>query len=95
MQFAKHVPENDEQYLLRTITWRDASKLHGQLCYTCQDWKKLEKRTIWFLKIAEKHNLCFEQSKCDFDIKEIPILGVVVGRGEAQMENDKVKAVKE
>jgi len=27
--------------------------------------------------------------------KEIPILGVVVGRGEAQMENDKVKAVKE
>jgi len=57
--------------------------------------KELEKRTIWFLKIAEKHNLCFKQSKCDFDIKEIPILGVVVGREEVQMENDKVKAVKE
>ena len=22
--------------------------------------KELEKRTIWFLKIAEKHNLCFK-----------------------------------
>ena len=55
----------------------------------------LEEGTIWFLKIVEKHNLCFKQSKCDFDIKEIPILGVVVRRGEIQMENNKVKAVKE
>jgi len=47
------------------------------------------------LKIAEKHNLCFKQSKYDFDTKEIPILGVVVGRGEVQIENYKVKAVKE
>jgi len=41
--------------------------------------KKLEEKTIQFLKIAEKHNLCFKQSKCDFNVKEIPILGVVVG----------------
>jgi len=40
--------------------------------------KKLEKWTIWFLKIVEKHNLCFEQSKYNFNIEEIPILGVVV-----------------
>jgi len=39
--------------------------------------KKLKKRMIWFLKIAEKHNLCFKRSKCDFDMEEIPILGVV------------------
>ena len=32
---------------------------------------------------------------CDFDAEEIPILVVVVGRGEVQMENNKVKAVKE
>ena len=57
--------------------------------------KELEEKTIWFLKIAEKHNLCFKWSKYNFDVEEIPILGVVVGREEVQMENDKVKAVKE
>jgi len=40
--------------------------------------KELEERTIQFLKIAEKHNLCFKRSKYDFDIEEIAILGVVV-----------------
>ena len=57
--------------------------------------KELEKRTVWFLKIAERYNLYFKRSKCDFDIEEIPILGVVVEQGEVQIENDKVKAVKE
>ena len=47
------------------------------------------------MKIAEKHNLCFKWSKCDFNAEEIPILGVVVGRGEVQIKNDKVKAIKE
>jgi len=32
--------------------------------------------------------------KCDFNVKEIPILEVVVGRGEVQIENNKVKVVK-
>jgi len=36
--------------------------------------KELEKHTIRFLKIVEKHNLCFKQSKCDFNATEIPIL---------------------
>ena len=30
--------------------------------------KKLEEQMIRFLKIAEKHNLCFKRSKCDFNI---------------------------
>ena len=41
--------------------------------------KELEKKMIQFLKITEKHNLCFKQSKCNFDTKEISILGVIVG----------------
>ena len=57
--------------------------------------KKLEERIIHFLKVAEKHNLCFKWSKCNFDAKEIPILGVVVGKEEVQMENNKIKMVKE
>ena len=57
--------------------------------------EELEERTIRFLKIAEKHRLCFKQSKCNFNMKEIPILEVVVGNGQVKMEQGKIKAVKE
>jgi len=57
--------------------------------------EELEERTIRFLKIAEKHNLCFKRSKCNFNMEKIPILGVVVGKGQIQMEQGKIKAVKE
>ena len=57
--------------------------------------EELEEWTIHFLKIVEKHNLCFKRSKCNFNMKEILTLEVVVGRGQVQMETDKVKAVKE
>jgi len=56
--------------------------------------KELEECTIRFLKIAEKHNLCFKWSKCNFNATEIFILGVQVGNGEVQMEEEKVKAIK-
>ena len=57
--------------------------------------KELEERTIHFLKVVEKHNLYFKQLKCDFDAKKIPILGVVVRQDKVQMENNKIKVVKE
>jgi len=57
--------------------------------------KELEEWTIRFLKIAEKHNLCFKKSKCDFNIEKIPILGVIVGRGQVKIGQEKIKAVKE
>jgi len=57
--------------------------------------EELEERTIRFLKIAEKHNLCFKRSKYDFNMEEIPILGVVVGKGQIQMEQEEIKAVKD
>ena len=57
--------------------------------------EELKERTIRFLKIAEKHNLCFKRSKCDFNMEEIPILGVVISKGQIQMEQEKIKAVKE
>ena len=47
-----------------------------------KDMKELEERTIQFLKIAEKHNLCFKWLKCDFNMEEISILRVVIGRGQ-------------
>ena len=57
--------------------------------------EELEERIVQFLKIAEKHNLCFKRSKCDFNMEEILILGVVVGKGQIQMKQEKIKAVKE
>ena len=48
--------------------------------------EELEERTIQFLKIAEKYNLCFKQSKCDFNMEEIPILKVIVEKGQIKME---------
>ena len=60
-----------------------------------KDMKELEERTIQFLKITERHNLCFKRSKCDFNMEEIPILEVIVGKGQVQMKTDKVKAVRE
>ena len=43
--------------------------------------KELKEQMIRFLKIAEKHNLCFKRLKYDFNIEEIPILGVIVSKG--------------
>jgi len=57
--------------------------------------EELEERMIRFLKIVEKHNLCFKRSKCDFNMEEIPILGVIVGKGQIKMEQEKIKIVKE
>ena len=56
--------------------------------------KALEERMVRFLKIAEKHNLCFKRSKCDFNMEEIPILGVIVRERQVKMEQEKIKVVK-
>ena len=57
--------------------------------------EELEEQTIRFLKIMEKYNLCFKWSKYDFDMEEIPILGVIVGRRQVKIKQEKIKAVKE
>jgi len=44
---------------------------------------------------SRKYNLYFKRSKCDFNLKEILILGVVIGKGQVQIEEEKIKAVKE
>ena len=56
--------------------------------------KELEEWTIRFLKIAEKYNLYFKKSKYNFNIEEIPILKVVVGKGQVKMEQEKIKVIK-
>ena len=56
--------------------------------------EELEEQMIRFLKIAEKYNLCFKWSKCDFDMEEILILEIIVGKRQIKMEQEKIKVVK-
>jgi hypothetical protein len=56
--------------------------------------QQLQERTIKFLEIADKHNLYFKWSKCDFDATQISMLGTVTGNGKATMEKDKVEAIR-
>ena len=95
IQLTRNLLTNNEQYFLRIVTWRCTCKIYGQLCNPSKNNKETRRTDNPFLKIAEKHNLCFKRSKCDFNIEEILILGVVVGRRQVQMEIDKVKVVKE
>ena len=53
--------------------------------------EELEESIIRFLKIVEKHNLCFKRSKCDFNMEEILILGVIVGKRQVKIEQEKIK----
>ena len=93
MQLIRNISMDNEQYIQRALTWKSTGKINGWFCHTSQ--KELEKRTIWFLKMEKKHNLCFKISKCNFDTREIPILEVVVRWGEVLIENNKTKTVKE
>jgi len=56
--------------------------------------QKTQKRKV-LEKPVPLYNLCFKQSKCNFDIKEIFILEVVIGQGEVQIKDKNVKTVKE
>jgi hypothetical protein len=56
--------------------------------------EQLAERTTRFLERAAEYNLCFKRSKCIFDAPEIPLLGVRVGNGQIQMEEEKVAAVR-
>ena len=84
------------QWMMTSIFWELLYK--GTLVNYMDDFvipakteKELEEYTIRFLEIAEKHNLCFKWLKCNFNITEMPILGVWVGNGEVQMKNEKME----
>src|SRR5215510_6991075 len=55
--------------------------------------EELKERTIKFLKIADKNNLCFKRTKCKFNATQISLLGTVIGNGMVSMEKEKVESV--
>jgi len=46
MQLTRNILEDDEQYILRTITWRNTHKLHGWLCNTKQNQERIRKNNM-------------------------------------------------
>ena len=57
--------------------------------------KELKEQMIRFLKITEKHNLCFKRLKYDFNMEEIPIRGVIVRKGQVKMDQEEINVAKE
>ena len=46
-------------------------------------------------KILEENNLYIKESKCYWEVDEVPVLGHIVGKGCLQMEATKVKTILE
>ena len=68
--------------------------VYVEINYRIQISQKTQKRKV-LKKPVSLYNLCFKQSKCDFDTKEIFILEVVVGQGKVQMKDKNAKTIKE
>ena len=79
MQLTRNIPKNNEQYIFQKLLYEGVlANYIDDFVILTKTKKKLEERIIQFLKMAEKYNLCFKQFKYKFDVKEMPILGVVV-----------------
>ena len=51
------------------------------------------RNTLEGLRILAKHDLYIKESKCYWEVKEVPVLGHIVGKGCLQMEATKVKTI--
>ena len=57
--------------------------------------EELHQNTLKGLKILEKNNLYIKESKCYWEVDEVPVLRHIVGKGCLQMEATKVKTILE
>jgi len=95
MQLARDIPKDDNSIFWELLYEGILANYMDDFVIPVKTMEELEERTVRFLKIAEKYNLCFKRSKCNFNMEEIPILGVIVGKGQVKIEQEKMKVVKE
>ena len=57
--------------------------------------EELCKNTLEGLEILAKHDLYIKESKCYWEVEEVPVVGHIVGKGRLQMEATKVKTILE
>ena len=55
--------------------------------------EELHRNTLEGLEILAKHNLYIKESKCYWDVKEVPVLHHIAGKGRLRMEATKVKTI--
>ena len=55
--------------------------------------EELQSNTLKGLQILKKHDLYVKESKCYWEVEEVPVLGHIVGYGWTHMERGKVKAI--
>ena len=60
IQLIRNISKDNEQYILRIITWRNTSKLYRWLCNTCQNKEGIGRKNNTLSKSGRKHNLCFK-----------------------------------
>ena len=65
----------------------------GDLIFKGKTKEELHQNTIEGLKILEKNDLYIKESKCYWEVDEVPVLGHIVGKGHLQMEATKVKTI--
>ena len=56
--------------------------------------EELRKNTEEVLRILDKHELYVKESKCYWEVEEVPILGYIVSEGQVRTELSKISAVK-
>ena len=57
--------------------------------------EELCKNTLEGLEILVKHDLYIKESKCYWEVEEVPVLGHIVGKGQLRMEATKLKTILE
>ena len=57
--------------------------------------EELRQNTLEGLEILAKHDLYIKESKCYWEVEEVPVLGHIVGKGQLHMEATKVKTILE
>jgi hypothetical protein len=57
--------------------------------------EELRANTLEGLRILEMHDLYVKESKCYWEVEEVPVLGHIVGHGQTHMEKMKVKTILE
>ena len=57
--------------------------------------EELRRNTLEGLEILAKYDLYIKESKCYWEVEEVPVLGHIVGKGRLQMEATKVKTILE
>jgi hypothetical protein len=56
--------------------------------------EELQRHTIEGIKILDKANLYVKDSKCYWEVEEVPILGHIVGSGQSRMEPVKLDTIR-